>query len=146
MSAAIDARGLKRVCSECGGRFYDLNKRPIMCPSCDVEFTGEIKTKGRRGRVVEEEKPVKKDVKEVANDKSPEVEGDEKTVSLEDVKEEGSDDSEEADLANVEDEDLGDLGKDLGDLGAGVELDEDEDDIKADIDDVKKSGGGSDGV
>ena len=49
MSAAAnkttDPRGLKRICLECGGRFYDLNKRPITCPSCDTEFTGEIKVK-----------------------------------------------------------------------------------------------------
>ena len=55
MSAAIDARGLKRLCSECGSRFYDFNKRPIICPSCETEFTGEMKVKGRRGRDVESE-------------------------------------------------------------------------------------------
>ncbi len=43
--------GLKRICISCSGRFYDLNKRPIICPECNAEFTGEIKHKTRRGRV-----------------------------------------------------------------------------------------------
>ena len=43
MAAVADARGLKRICAGCGIRFYDMNKRPIICPSCGTEFTGEIK-------------------------------------------------------------------------------------------------------
>jgi uncharacterized protein (TIGR02300 family) len=30
--------GTKRECTECGGRFYDLNRDPIICPTCDVTF------------------------------------------------------------------------------------------------------------
>ena len=26
--------GTKRLCSNCGGKFYDLNKDPIVCPKC----------------------------------------------------------------------------------------------------------------
>jgi uncharacterized protein (TIGR02300 family) len=26
--------GTKRQCSDCGARFYDLNKNPIVCPKC----------------------------------------------------------------------------------------------------------------
>lgn len=50
MSAVADVRGLKRICGDCGVRFYDLNKRPIICPSCGTEFDGEVKVKSRRGR------------------------------------------------------------------------------------------------
>ena len=28
------AWGTKRLCPECGARFYDLNKDPIICPKC----------------------------------------------------------------------------------------------------------------
>lgn len=38
-------KGLKRACSECGTRFYDMNKRPIRCPNCNAEFTLESKVK-----------------------------------------------------------------------------------------------------
>ena len=50
MGAAVDAKGLKRICLNGGVRFFDMNKRPIVCPSCDTEFTGEIKVKSRRSR------------------------------------------------------------------------------------------------
>jgi uncharacterized protein (TIGR02300 family) len=34
--ATKQARGMKRTCqsSECGARFYDLNRNPIVCPVC----------------------------------------------------------------------------------------------------------------
>ncbi len=106
MSAALDARGLKRVCG-CGIRFYDFNKRPVTCPNCGTEFSGEIKLKGRRGRAaaIEEEKPVKTAI--AANDgQDTDIEArDEDLVSLEDVEalENGDDDD---DAALDEDEDL----------------------------------------
>tara|TARA_A100001011_G_C14249721_1_gene817289 strand:+ start:1299 stop:1649 length:351 start_codon:yes stop_codon:yes gene_type:complete len=30
--------GTKRVCPKCSMRFYDLNKDPITCPSCEFTF------------------------------------------------------------------------------------------------------------
>ena len=57
MGAAADKRGLKRVCTECGMRFYDMNKRPIICLGCNEEFTGIEKIKTRRGRAKIEEVP-----------------------------------------------------------------------------------------
>ncbi|SDO18373.1 TIGR02300 family protein [Filomicrobium insigne] len=35
-----DARGIKRTCqsSECGSRFYDLNRDPIVCPICGTIY------------------------------------------------------------------------------------------------------------
>ena len=35
------ALGQKRVCLHCGARFYDLNKQPIVCPSCGTTFEPE---------------------------------------------------------------------------------------------------------
>ena len=45
-----DSRGIKRICQNCGNKFYDLNQRPIKCPSCGNEFSGDIKVKTRRAR------------------------------------------------------------------------------------------------
>jgi uncharacterized protein (TIGR02300 family) len=28
--------GTKRLCTNCGAKFYDLNKSPIVCPKCDT--------------------------------------------------------------------------------------------------------------
>jgi uncharacterized protein (TIGR02300 family) len=32
------ARGTKRVCQNCGSKFYDLNRDPIICPICQSVF------------------------------------------------------------------------------------------------------------
>ncbi|MGB4107596.1 MAG: TIGR02300 family protein [Alphaproteobacteria bacterium] len=114
MSAALDVRGLKRVCVSCGIRFYDLNKRPIHCPNCQTEFSGEIKLKGRRGRVaaVEVEEVIKAKVVPVANDdQSTDVEArEEGIVSLEDVEAlENAGADEDGDEIEVEDDDIGSL-------------------------------------
>ena len=114
VSAALDARGLKRVCVSCGIRFYDLNKRPIHCPNCQAEFSGEIKLKGRRGRAAAEaeaEVLKAKAVVPVANDdQNTDVETrEEGVVSLEDVEamENAGGDSE--DDIEMEDDDIGGL-------------------------------------
>jgi uncharacterized protein (TIGR02300 family) len=31
--------GKKVVCSNCGVKFYDLNRKPAICPSCGTEYT-----------------------------------------------------------------------------------------------------------
>jgi uncharacterized protein (TIGR02300 family) len=31
-------RGTKRVCQSCGGKFYDLNRAPIVCPLCQSVY------------------------------------------------------------------------------------------------------------
>jgi uncharacterized protein (TIGR02300 family) len=38
--ATQDARGTKRTCQsgECGSRFYDLNRNPIVCPICGTIY------------------------------------------------------------------------------------------------------------
>jgi uncharacterized protein (TIGR02300 family) len=30
--------GTKRLCANCGAKFYDLNKDPIHCPKCDTVY------------------------------------------------------------------------------------------------------------
>ncbi len=96
MNATADTRGLKRACA-CGTRFYDFNNRPILCPSCQAEFSGEIKLKTRRGRVAAIEAVVPEAApRPVANDENiEEVKRDDNLISLEDVEEGGKDDEEE---------------------------------------------------
>ncbi|MEQ8823216.1 MAG: TIGR02300 family protein [Filomicrobium sp.] len=51
----VDARGTKRTCQnpDCGGRFYDLNRDPIICPLCGSEY---VIAHAPVGAVVEEPK------------------------------------------------------------------------------------------
>jgi len=131
---AVATRGLKRICPNCGTRYYDFNKRPVLCPDCKTEFTGEIKVKARRGRasVVEDDEAVLGDVgletKEVAsNDDDVELPENDDTVSLEDVDEDtDADEDEEAiDIDEIE-EDFDD--DDLDDDDDDDDDDEDEED------------------
>jgi uncharacterized protein (TIGR02300 family) len=39
--------GTKRLCPNCGAKYYDLNRNPILCPRCGTPF--EVPT-GRGGR------------------------------------------------------------------------------------------------
>ncbi len=126
MSTALNPMGLKRICTSCGGRFYDMNNRPIICPTCDTEYTGEVKAKSRRGRVAAveatKEAPAQKDEGEI-QDEDPEVE----VVSLED-----------ADETTLDEEDNTDLGEDtlddIPDVGVEVDDDPDADDALLDTD------------
>jgi len=114
VSAATDIRGLKRVCVDCGNRFYDMNKRPVVCPVCNTEFSLEAKVKSRKGRIAETVEPKKAPV---ANDETVEADDeDEKTtISLDeaaDLEDDGEDDEDLGDLdglADLDDEDLDDL-------------------------------------
>jgi len=36
--------GTKRVCANCGAKFYDLNKTPILCPKCETVFVASPPT------------------------------------------------------------------------------------------------------
>lgn len=120
-SAAPLSRGLKRICIGCGTRFYDLEKRPIVCPSCGMEFTGDAKLKVRRSRAVAEEAsaPV---VEEEETEKDIEVvRRDADVVGLGDVEEDAADDTDED--ADVE-----------ADLEELDEIEDDDDDLDDEID------------
>jgi uncharacterized protein (TIGR02300 family) len=34
--------GTKRVCTNCTARFYDLGRRPIVCPKCQQELSDSV--------------------------------------------------------------------------------------------------------
>ena len=40
-------KGEKHLCSNCGTKFFDLNKDPIICPKCNTELVDKsaLKTK-----------------------------------------------------------------------------------------------------
>src|SRR5208337_1610476 len=47
--------GTKRQCQNCGAKFFDLNKDPIVCPKCGTVFQGATRV---RAAVKEEEEDV----------------------------------------------------------------------------------------
>ena len=44
--------GTKRICQNCGTKFYDLLREPIVCPKCQAEFDPEAFLKTKRSRPV----------------------------------------------------------------------------------------------
>lgn len=54
--------GTKRICHNCGARFYDLHRDPIVCPKCGTTFDPEALLRSRRSRsaiVSDIEKPAR---------------------------------------------------------------------------------------
>ncbi len=42
--------GLKRICPNCGTRYYDFRKEPPTCPACGTAYDPEALLKSRRAR------------------------------------------------------------------------------------------------
>ncbi|MCC7251705.1 TIGR02300 family protein [Hyphomicrobium sp.] len=111
--ATKQARGTKRTCqsSECGARFYDLNRNPITCPICGSIYelassplavaaaVGEEKA-SRRGRKSDyaDKTPVDATAEAETDEALPEIEEDGEAIAadedetfLEEEEEEGGD-------------------------------------------------------
>ena len=114
--------GTKRICPNCGTRYYDLLHDPITCPKCQTMFDPEAFLKARRARPAP---PVEKELEPVrADDIDPELDAEE-TEPVEDDEEEAA-----VPLADAEEEDE-ELIEDASELG------EDEDDMAEVIDNVE---------
>jgi len=126
--------GTKRLCANCGAKFYDLSKDPIVCPKCETVFVPPVAT--ARGRpepvapvapvVVEEEVAVPETAeaelisleeaeKETEGAKTPGAEGSEDEVEV------GDEALDDAAFIVPEEEDEDDV-TDI--IGEGIEDDE----------------------
>ena len=54
--------GKKRICSFCNTRYYDLNKSPIICPSCGAEFDPNDYLKTKKGKSNSSKTSVENDI------------------------------------------------------------------------------------
>ena len=56
----IDNRGIKYFCTNCGTKFYDLNKPEAICPKCNtkIEKKKEVELEKRTYKTVSEEKEI----------------------------------------------------------------------------------------
>lgn len=121
--------GTKRICLNCGARFYDMNRDPITCPACSTTIDPVAQSRPRRSRaapklataaaVVDVVRPV---VVEPDDEVEVEVDDDEEVVvAAEDDEEE--DEAEEDGESAIED--VSELGDD--DMADVIETDLDED-------------------
>jgi len=112
--------GQKRVCLSCGTRFYDLNRQPIVCPSCAATFEPEAFLRTRRSRAA----PVEAPKSAAARPVSPAVEADadvDVDVDVDDVLPTDEDDTDtEAEEEEIL-EDASELGEDVDDMAEVIE-------------------------
>jgi len=106
--------GTKRQCQNCGAKFFDLNKDPIVCPKCGTIFQGAARAQRAAPKDEEEEEAAAPAGIELVPLEEAET-GDEKVAAVAD------DDIEVEDDETVEDAFL-------------EEEEEDEDDVAALID------------
>lgn len=120
--------GTKRVCAECGSKFYDLGKDPIVCPRCGATFEPAVLAASRARP--EPARP-KAAPKAPQGDYEEEPEAEEPFVALEEADAEETDtgraakngeaEETEGDIPDIEEEES------LGGEKADEFLDEDED-------------------
>ncbi|MBX2806138.1 MAG: TIGR02300 family protein [Hyphomicrobiales bacterium] len=110
------ARGTKRVCGNCGSKFYDLNREEIICPICNTVF--QHQDAGARATLSGNATDDDDDDLIVSPPSNVEI------VSLDEA------DSNDSDLPNLEGEDIVEIDDDDADLG-----DDDEPFIEVDDDD-----------
>ncbi len=126
--------GTKRVCPDCGIKFYDFQKdHPLTCPACQHSFVPELLLRSRRSRVAEIEAEDVNDEDDVVEVDDDEEASDVKEITAEDAVMPVSGSS---DLDDDEDDDGPD---DLGVSDDSDDLDddiiEDDDSIDVDLDD-----------
>lgn len=110
--------GGKRQCQNCGAKFFDLNRNPIVCPKCGAVFQAVA---GRApARVAEPQNEEEEDVAAAAAGAE--------LVSLEDAEETSA---KTTGAGDVEDIDIDD--DESGDDDAFLEEEEDEDDDVSDL-------------
>ena len=127
--------GAKQLCPNCSAKFYDLNRRPAVCPKCGESFDPEEAVKNRRvrGRGATpdyedaEEKEEKVAAKEADNEDGFEEEADD-TPEI--------DEAAEADVIETDDEDA--------DVDAGVPPAPASDDLGVDFAEDEEIEGGDD--
>ena len=79
--------GKKRICTYCNTKYYDLNKSPIICPSCGAEFNPNDYLKSKKGKNVPLKASVEDDndlTKDIENIDDIEIDNDSEVVSDDD--------------------------------------------------------------
>jgi uncharacterized protein (TIGR02300 family) len=124
--------GVKRICPNCGARYYDMRKDPPVCPTCGTQYDPEALLKSRRARPIPADDakkaaaPVRRSVVDVEIvDDAVELEGVVEDETGDDVLEEAVDAGDDDDVLI---EDTSELGEDDMDEVVDLEPSGDDDD------------------
>ena len=122
--------GIKRICLCCGKRFYDMQRNPIVCPSCDALFEISPPARTRRQRAAPEPEPAVAAVAAVAAEAPI---GDNVAAPGEDTEKIASETDGTEDIAEAEENDAETI-EDPPELGG------DEDDVAEVLDGMEEKG------
>ena len=106
--------GLKKICYKCDIKFYDLNRKPAVCPKCDTEIeeTETISSINSNKQVYNDNLNTSVDNNLVGSDPSESL-AEVEDISIDDAIDDDTislDDSENDTDVNVIDEEVDDLG------------------------------------
>jgi uncharacterized protein (TIGR02300 family) len=116
--------GTKRICPSCGTRYYDLMRKPVICPKCSTPFDPEAFLKSRRARPAA---PVEKELEPVGAEEvesDADVETEEADTGAEEEEALPIEENEEEDEELLED--ASELGEDQDDMAEVIENVEEE--------------------
>ena len=103
--------GKKRICPSCGLKYYDFNKSPITCPTCNVEFDPDLYLKSRKGKSLSskleaENKVDTSDVEDIEVDQPEEEANDEELIVEDKALDIETETSIEDDVSFVDEDDI----------------------------------------
>ena len=121
--------GVKRSCTSCGAKFYDLRRDPIICPKCDTALDPAAVGKSQRAKApaAVKEAPTKPA-------KKAEMEDDDLIVAEDDSLDDDSLEDDSLEDVDIEDddnaaiEDASELGEDKDDMFGVIDAGSDEGD------------------
>ncbi|MCW5697026.1 MAG: TIGR02300 family protein [Bauldia sp.] len=108
--------GTKRLCPNCGAKYYDLNHDPILCPRCGTQFevhTGKSRPAPARAVVEDEEEVEAAEGPEIISLEEADAEAGE---GADDEEIEGDDGADDTFLEPDEEEEGDDVGDIIGDV------------------------------
>jgi len=124
--------GTKRLCPNCGTRYYDMRHDPIVCPRCGAAFDPEALLKTRRTRAVAPavvEPAAEEEVEpDLGAEEVPAAEDADAVLPIETGEDEEEEEAEEGEEEEEEViEDASELGEDEDDMAEVIEnVDEDD--------------------
>src|SRR5262249_6610255 len=125
--------GMKRLCPNCGTRYYDMRRDPIVCPHCGAPFDPEalLKTRRTRAPAVVAQPETDEDIEpDLGSEEAAEPAEADAALPGDGGLDEEDDEAEETDGDEEEEEvleDASELGEDEDDMAEVIEnVDEDE--------------------
>ena len=128
--------GTKRLCANCGAKFYDLNKDPIICPKCQTALVLSATPPPRSRPDAAARAPAPRQEEEVVVPETPEAE----FVSLEEADAEAQGSKKEGEVVEgTEEVEIEDEGMDDTFIEEQEEGDEDVTDIIGEVEDEEEA-------